>query len=548
MKKLLFMLLVLFLGLSVVNAESGIKPVFKEDSSFATKMVGIIGVDMKGEYSAFVGDGPDKKWGLYVYEGDTLKFYKPTGDGYYFNGVVILDNYIVVNGTEGKYYDDFGDSVIAYYVYDFEGNLVDKVVSKSTCDPGSVDPCTSSGFYGKIINAGDDMFAAWLAPDMYYMANKLEGQPQRNMYSLFTIENGKIVEVADSTKTNFDQFIMDNNADVPYVEAIYINGNIKAIAGDNRLIGTNEKKHLILYEGNTKVFDTDEGIEYDDNLIVKDITVLDSHVVILVKRNDVPSVMVYSLDGKLISTTSLDRDWTYIIAGSGNEYAYNGDDAGELLKVAVHYTLDLDVAVDGLFDLYLTDYPSLEGDRLAYLYPGDSVTVKIVPEEGREIVATTIDGEEMNCTEKDGTTTCTFTMPSKDAKVVVHTQPIPYKILDGDKPVYDKKNKKIVIRSEGPIAKFKSVTVNGKELTKDKDYTIKEGSTIVTLSESYLKTLKNGSYELAINFTDGRSSTTTLQVGKNPNTADAILTLIVVAGVSLMLVVITNKVKVKRFN
>ncbi len=177
MKKILFMLLVVFLGLRVVNAESGIKPVFKEDSSFATKMVGIIGVDMKGEYSAFVGDGPDGKWGLYVYEGDTLKFYKATGDGYYFNGVVILDNYIVVNGTEGKYYDDFSDPVIAYYVYDFEGNLVDKVVNKSTCDPGSVDPCTSSGFYGKIINAGDDMFAAWLAPDMYYMANKLEGQP-----------------------------------------------------------------------------------------------------------------------------------------------------------------------------------------------------------------------------------------------------------------------------------------------------------------------------------------------------------------------------------
>ena len=85
-------------------------------------------------------------------------------------------------------------------------------------------------------------------------------------------------------------------------------------------------------------------------------------------------------------------------------------------------------------------------------------------------------------------------------------------------------------------------------LTKDKDYTLKEGSTIVTLSESYLKTLKNGTYELSINYTNGRSSTTTLQVGKNPNTADIILTLIAVAGVSLMLVVVTNKVKVKRFN
>ena len=78
MKKVLFMLVVLFLGLGVVSASNGIKPAFKEDSKYATKMVGIIGIDMKDDISAYVGEGPDRKWGLYVYEGDTLKYYKET--------------------------------------------------------------------------------------------------------------------------------------------------------------------------------------------------------------------------------------------------------------------------------------------------------------------------------------------------------------------------------------------------------------------------------------------------------------------------------------
>ncbi len=546
MKKVLFMLLILFIGLGVVNATTGRKPTFVGDAEFATKMRGIVGVDMKDDYSAFVGEGPDRKWGLYVYEGDTLKYFKATGDGYYYNGVVILDNYVVVYGTNGKYYDDFNDEVHSYYVYDFEGNLVDKFVGKSTCQQGSTDPCTSTGFHGKIINAGDDMFAVWFAPDMYYMQNKIEGQPQRNMYVLYTIQDGKITLIEDSTKTSFDQFIMDNNANIPYVEAIYINGNIKAIAGDNRVLGTTNKKHLIVYEGNTKLFDTDEGIEYDDNLEVKDITVLDSHVVILIKKNNKPAYLIYTLDGVFLSYTSL--DWTYTLAGSGNVFVYNGDDAGELLIALTHYTLDLDVVVDGAFDLFLTDYPTLEGDRLAYVYPGDSLTITVTPDEYRELTTVTLDGEKINCEENKGTYTCVFTMPSKNASLVVHTKATPYKILDGDKPVYDKKGKKIVIRSEGSLDKFKSVTVNGTELVKDKDYTLKEGSTIVTLADSYLRTLKNGEYELSINFTDGRSSTTTLLVGKNPNTADIILTLIAAAGASLMLVLVTNKVKVKRFN
>ena len=105
------------------------------------------------------------------------------------------------------------------------------------------------------------------------------------------------------------------------------------------------------------------------------------------------------------------------------EYAYNGDDAGELLKVAVHNTLDLDVVVEGGFDLFLTEYPSIEGDRLAYLYPGDNVTVKVTPDEGRELATITLDGDKMTYTSKtedkedsafDGTYTKVKTLTMED--------------------------------------------------------------------------------------------------------------------------------------
>ncbi len=63
-----------------------------------------------------------------------------------------------------------------------------------------------------------------------------------------------------------------------------------------------------------------------------------------------------------------------------------------------------------------------------------------------------------------------------------------------------------------PFDKFAGIViVDGKELEADKDYTAREGSTIITFKGDYLETLAVGSYALEVKAVDG-SAVTTLEV------------------------------------
>ena len=55
-----------------------------------------------------------------------------------------------------------------------------------------------------------------------------------------------------------------------------------------------------------------------------------------------------------------------------------------------------------------------------------------------------------------------------------------------------------------PCEKLVSVTVDGMQLIKGSDYTVKCGSTIVTFMPSYLAGLKDGTHTIRVQFTDGR--------------------------------------------
>lgn len=60
---------------------------------------------------------------------------------------------------------------------------------------------------------------------------------------------------------------------------------------------------------------------------------------------------------------------------------------------------------------------------------------------------------------------------------------------------------------DAPYAKFARLIINGKEVN-SANYTVTEGSTVITLKEAYLKTLSNGKYTVTAEFTDGTSTTT----------------------------------------
>ena len=69
-----------------------------------------------------------------------------------------------------------------------------------------------------------------------------------------------------------------------------------------------------------------------------------------------------------------------------------------------------------------------------------------------------------------------------------------------------------------------SVQVNGSTLNQGVDYTHKQGSTVITLTPSYLKTLINGTYNVTVNFASGAIATTTSLIVAIPGAATTTVT------------------------
>ena len=85
---------------------------------------------------------------------------------------------------------------------------------------------------------------------------------------------------------------------------------------------------------------------------------------------------------------------------------------------------------------------------------------------------------------------------TKEAIVIKKLAP---KIIDGNNAKIDKSSKEPVsFRSDAAFADFIRVEVDGKELVKDKDYTLKEGSIIASLTPEFAATLTAGEHTLGI--------------------------------------------------
>lgn len=85
---------------------------------------------------------------------------------------------------------------------------------------------------------------------------------------------------------------------------------------------------------------------------------------------------------------------------------------------------------------------------------------------------------------------------TKEDTVVAKLAP---KIIDGNNVKFDKSSKEPVsFRSDAAFVDFIRVELDGKELVKDKDYTLKEGSIIATLTPEFAATLSAGEHTLGI--------------------------------------------------
>ena len=95
--------------------------------------------------------------------------------------------------------------------------------------------------------------------------------------------------------------------------------------------------------------------------------------------------------------------------------------------------------------------------------------------------------------------------------VTENTTPAPgsvdYEILEGANTSWEQNSDgSLSIRGSGAISKFVGVKVDG-NLVDVKNYTVKEGSTIVTLKADYLNTISVGNHTFEIIWTDGTAST-----------------------------------------
>ena len=93
-------------------------------------------------------------------------------------------------------------------------------------------------------------------------------------------------------------------------------------------------------------------------------------------------------------------------------------------------------------------------------------------------------------------------------------QKISYKIISGaDSEWKQNTDETITIIGNGEFSKFESVKVDG-SIIDAKNYTAKEGSTIIILKADYLKTLSVGTHSFEIVWADG-SAVTSFKVSKN---------------------------------
>ena len=112
---------------------------------------------------------------------------------------------------------------------------------------------------------------------------------------------------------------------------------------------------------------------------------------------------------------------------------------------------------------------------------------------------------------------CKYEETEKISKLLPSPEQVEYKILDGTNSSWTQDaHKDLVIRGNGEFSKFKCIKVDG-TVVDEKNYTVSEGSTVVTLKEDYLKTLTAGKHTFEIVWTDGLASTTFTVVKDNNN-------------------------------
>ena len=156
----------------------------------------------------------------------------------------------------------------------------------------------------------------------------------------------------------------------------------------------------------------------------------------------------------------------------------------------------------------MADVTGVLGD---YTLPANGFTAP----EGKQFKSWSVDGKEKAVGDK---ITVTADTTVKAVWETLPAAPTEYDILNGANSKWTQDSDgNISVRGSGEFSKFVGVKVDGKTVD-EKYYTVKEGSTIVTLKPEYLNTLTAGKHTLKIVWTDGTADTTFTVDAKPANT------------------------------
>ena len=346
-----------------------------------------------------------------------------------------------------------------------------------------------------------------------------------------TVDNGTILYTATDYSTTYDGQPHSISVSVANPEGTAATYSTDGVTyGSDNPSFSNEGTHTVYYRITKDNYTTIEGS--------KTVTINKKSVTITAKEQDIvwgndinQSLYTVSEDGLITgdsikeitltpSTTARTENGTISVSGVKIENAAGAD-------VTANYDITM---ANG--NLKITHNAALAPERIeasktkTMYTAGDTLNVDDLAvtayyadgySESVQDYTTNVSAIDMSA-DGDKTLTISYTKngvtKTKDITIKVNAVQASYKIISGaDSEWKQNTDGNITIRGNGEFSKFESVKVDG-SIIDAKNYTAKEGSTIIILKADYLKTLSVGTHSFEIVWTDG-SAVTNFKVSKN---------------------------------
>ena len=346
-----------------------------------------------------------------------------------------------------------------------------------------------------------------------------------------TVDNGTILYTATDSSTTYDGQPHSISVSVANPEGTAATYSTDGVTyGSDNPSFSNEGTHTVYYRITKDNYTTIEGS--------KTVTINKKSVTITAKEQDIvwgndinQSLYIVSEDGLITgdsikeitltpSTTARTENGTISVSGVKIENAAGAD-------VTANYDITM---ANG--NLKITHNAALAPERIeasktkTTYTAGDTLNVDDLAvtayyadgySEPVQDYTTNVSAIDMS-SDGDKTLTVSYTKngvtKTKDITIKVNAVLTTYKIISGaDSEWKQNTDGNITIRGNGEFSKFESVKVDG-SIIDAKNYTAKEGSTIIILKADYLKTLSVGTHSFEIVWIDG-SAVTNFKVSKN---------------------------------